>query len=204
MSNFATVGDIEAFLQVAITSAEQVASANRALAEATAAIKGYTRQQIELVSGDLVTLDVKASCDRLFLPELPVVAVSTVVEDGETLVADDDYQLGQHGILYRMGAYWAAGVQIVQVEYDHGYSAIPDDVAAVCTRAASRAFQAGLRAAETDAVPGVASKSLGDFSVTYSGESGGGVSEGVMGASAARMLLLSEKDTLDAYRVKGP
>jgi len=67
----------------------------------------------------------------------------------------------------------------------------------VCTRAAARAYQAGLRSADADGIPGVASKSLGDFSVSFAGEG----AEGVMGASAARMLLLSEKDILDRYRM---
>jgi hypothetical protein len=59
-------------------------------------------------------------------------------------------------------------------------------------------YQAGLRAAETAGVPGVVSKSLGDFAVTFGGES---VVEGTMGASGARMLLLSEKDLLNRYRL---
>ena len=74
----------------------------------------------------------------------------------------------------------------------------------MATRAASRAYQAGLKAADAGGVPGIASKGLGDFNVAYQAEQGGGVGEGVMGASAARMLLLSEKDTLARYRVKGP
>jgi hypothetical protein len=89
------------------------------------------------------------------------------------------------------------------VVYDHGYAEIPDDIVAVATRAASRAFQAGLRAAETAGMPGVSSKSLGDFAVTYSSEPlGSAAGEGLMGASGARFLLLSEKDLLNRYRVK--
>jgi len=49
-------------------------------------------------------------------------------------------------------------------------------------------------------VPGVASKGLGDYSVSFASEAGGGVGEGLMGVSGARMLLLSEKDILDRYR----
>jgi hypothetical protein len=74
----------------------------------------------------------------------------------------------------------------------------------VCVRAASRGYQAGLRAADSEGVLGVASKALGDFSVSYASEAGGGAGEGVMGASAARMLLLSEKDMLNRYRIKRP
>lgn len=200
MADFATVADIEAFLQVQITTPAQVASAQMALKDATAAIRNYCRQHLEWVNAETITLDSPGGT-RLFLPELPVNLVHHVVEDGITLVAGDDYKLGQHGILHRVGAKWAAGIQVVTVAYSHGYAAIPDDITAVCVRAASRAYQAGLRSAEGEGVPGVASKQLGDFSVSFTAEGGGGVGEGVLGASAARLLLLSEKDILNRYRI---
>lgn len=201
MANFATVQDIEAFLQIEISTAEQIASAQRALAEATAAIRNYCRQYLEKVEDEEITLDSTGGA-RLFLPELPVIEVSVVIEDGQALAVDDDYKLGQHGILHRIGRKWASGVQIVSITYSHGYEPLPDEIIAVATRAAARGYQAGLRAANDDAVVGVQAKSLGDFSVSYGSEQGGGSGEGVMGASAARMLLMSEKDTLDKYRIK--
>lgn len=200
MAEFATVADIEAFLQVEVATAEQLAGAQRALQEATAAIQNYCRQAIERVAGDVITLDCSGGT-RIFLPELPVSAVSSVIEDGESLIADDDYKLGQHGILHRIGQEWAEGIQIVMITYTHGYEDIPDDIVSVCTRAASRAYQAGLKAADTEGVVGIASKALGDFTVSFQSEGGGGVGEGVLGASAARFLLLSEKDILNRYRV---
>lgn len=200
MGEFATVADIAAFLQVQIDDPEQVASANRALAEATAAVRNYTRQFLELVTDEAITLDVQGGT-RLFLPQLPVIEVSEVVEDDETLVAGEDYKLGQHGVLHRLGGFrWASGVQIVTVTYSHGYGTLPDAIVSVATRAAARAYQSGLRAAEDEGVIGVASKSLGDFSQSASSEQGF-AGQGVMGASAARMLLLSEKDILNEYRV---
>ena len=201
MANFATVADIEAFLQIEISTPAQIASAGRTLNEASAAIRNYTRQYIEKVEDEMITLDSSGGA-RLFLPEMPVLDVTVVIEDEETLVVDDDYKLGQHGILHRIDQKWASGIQNVTITYSHGYEVIPDDVVAVCTRAASRGYQAGLRAADSDGVMGVASKQLGDFSVSFASESGGGVGEGVMGASAARMLLMSEKDMLDKYRIK--
>jgi len=204
MANFCTISDLEKFLQVEITDADKIASCTRALAEATAAIRNYCHQYIELVEDEEITLDC-AGGNRLFLPELPVTEVGGVIEDGEALTpgSDEEYQLGQYGILYRVGQDWTAGVQIVQITYTHGYAEIPDDICGVCTRAAARTYQAGLRAAEDGAVPGVAGKSLGDFSVSYS-SGAGGVGEGVMGVSGSRMLLLSEKDMLDKYRYRGP
>ncbi|GAI69645.1 unnamed protein product, partial [marine sediment metagenome] len=90
------------------------------------------------------------------------------------LVVDDDYKLGQHGILHRVDQDWAKGIQIVTITYTHGYEPIPKDVVAICTRAAARAYQAGLKAAETDAVPGVTAMGLGDYSVSFGAEGGGG------------------------------
>lgn len=197
---FCTIQDVEDFLQIEIAEAK-AGAATRAIVEASQAIRNYCHQVIELVEDEAITVDC-AGGPRLFLPQLPVVEVSLVVEDGETLTAgpDEDYQLGQYGILHRVGANWAAGIQIVTITYSHGYEDLPDDVIAVATRAASRAYQAGLRAAEMAGVPGVVSLGLGDYSVSFGAEGGGGISEGVMGASAARMLLLSEKDMLNAYR----
>jgi hypothetical protein len=202
MADFATVTDIEAFLQLAITTPVQIASAEMALKDATAAIRNYCRQFLEHVTGETIVLDSPGGA-RLFLPELPVLSVSSVVEDGELLVVTDDYKLGQHGILHRIGQKWLAGIQVIEITYSHGYtiSGIPDDITAVCVRAASRAYQAGLKAADSTGIPGIASKSLGDFSVSFQSEAGGGTGEGVLGASAARLLLLSEKDILNAYRL---
>jgi hypothetical protein len=152
---------------------------------------------LEFVAADTITLDCAGGV-RLFLPELPVTAVISVVEDGEVLVVDDDYKLGEHGILYRIGDFWMKGIQIIAVTYDHGYAIIPDDVISVATRAASRAYQAGLRAEEMGAIPGVTAMSLGDYSVSFGGE---GAAEGVLGASAAPLLLKSEREQLNKYRV---
>jgi len=203
MTDFAKPSDVEHFLQLEISTSAQLAAAMRAVEEATAAIRNYCRQELELVEDEEITLD-SSGGPVLFLPELPVISVSTVIEDGDTLTVDDDYKLGQYGILHRIEANWASGIQIVTVTYSHGYATIPDDIVSVATRAASRAYQAGLKAADAEGIAGIASKSLGDFSVSFTGESGGGVGEGVMGASAARLLLLSEKDILDNYRMKRP
>lgn len=204
MADFCTVQDVENFLQIEITADDKVASVQQAITWATEAIRNYCHQHIDLVTDDVITLDC-AGGTRVFLPELPVVEVSEVVEDGEVLVegAEEDYQLGQHGILHRVGQDWMAGIQVIEVTYTHGYDAydsLPDDIVAVATRAAARAYQAGLKASETEGVPGVSAMSLGDYSVTYSSEAGGGVGEGLMGASGARTLLLSEKDILNRYR----
>lgn len=201
MSNFCTIQDVRDFLQMPITDADQVAAVELAIAWATETIKNYCRQVIERVENETITLD----CDggvRLFLPELPVISVAEVVEDGEALAVDDDYKLAAYGVLHRVDQDWLSGVQVIEITYTHGYATIPDDIVAVCARAASRAFQAGLKAADAEGIAGIQSKSLGDYSVTFASEHGGGVGEGLMGASGARLLLLSEKDVLSRYRYK--
>jgi len=195
--SFCTVADIEELLQVEIPAAKQTAAV-RAIAEATAVIQNYCRQTIALVEDDEITLD-SAGGTRLVLPETPVIEVSEVVEDDETLTADDDYKLGQHGVLHRIGARWATGIQIVTVTYSHGRETIPEDIAAICVRCAARAYQAGLRAELLSGVPGIASTSLGDYSVAFGAEQGS-VAEGVLGVSAAPVLLRSEKEILNRYR----
>ena len=190
---------MESLLQIEITDADKITSCERAITEATAAIRNYCHQYIEWVADDEITLDC-AGGTRLFLPELPVTEVAEVIEDEEVLTEDDDYKLGQHGILHRVDCDWKAGIQIVTITYPHGYATIPDDIVGVATRAASRVYQVGLRAADTEGVPGVSAKSLGDYAVSFAREVGGGVGEGLMGVSGARMLLLSEKDILNRYR----
>jgi len=193
---FCTVSDVEEFLQITIPM-DLRSAAESAIQRATAAIQNYCRQDIELVEDDELVLDC-AGGTKVFLPELPVVSVASVVEDDETLTVSDDYKLGQHGILHRIGGYWPSGIQIIAVCYTHGHSTIPDDVVDVCMRAAARAYQAGLRASEVDGVPGVSSTGLGDYSVAFGGDSG---QEGVLGASAAPILLRSERQMLNRYRI---
>ena len=65
---FCTVTDIEAFLQVTIhTDAVKNASALRAIAEATEAIKNYCHQQIERMT-ETITLDLRGRDGRFSCP----------------------------------------------------------------------------------------------------------------------------------------
>jgi hypothetical protein len=189
MANFATVADLELVIQQEF-----------ALLTVSAAIRNYCRQQFDLVEDDEIVLDALSRTQLIYLPEMPVVEVSAVVENGVSLIVTDDYLLLRSGGLYRVRRPWYFGLQTLAVTYTHGYAedAIPDDLMTVTARAASRLYQAGLRAADSAGVPGVVSKTLGDFSVTFGGES---VVEGTMGASGARVLLLSEKDLLNKYRL---
>ncbi len=200
MAAFCTIADLEAFLQVTIGTPN--ASATAAIAAASAAIQNECRQRIEQVAADVLTLTVEASRSTILLPEQPVTAVASVVEDGTTLTVGTDYRWTSAGLLVRQGRAWHSGWQEVVVTYTHGYATIPDDLKGVCIRAAARSYQAGLRASSTGGVPGIQAESAeGDYSVTFTPESaapGGGSS---LGASAAPILLPSEKAILQRYRM---
>lgn len=198
MAAFCTIADLEAFLQVTIGTPN--ASATAAIAAASAAIQNYTRQRIEQVAADVVTLTVEASKSVILLPEQPVTAVASVVEDGTALTVGDHYRWTSAGILTRVGRGWASGWQDVVVTYTHGYATIPDDLKGVCIRAAARAYQAGLRAAAAGGIAGIQSEQLPDYSVSFTPETASGQASS-LGASAAPILLPSEKLILDRYRM---
>lgn len=203
MAEFCTVADLEEFLGVAVP-AERVAQAEAAIRGASAAIQNYTKQTIELVDDDEVTLDVLPGMRRLFLPQLPVIAVATVTEDGTALDLTDHYLWSGGGVLYREVRPWTQGTAKVAVVYSHGYApgSYPDEIWDVCRRAASRAYQAGLRASAVAGVPGVQGQTIGDYQVQLGSEQSGGAGESVLGASASPILLRSEKEQLAAYRIK--
>lgn len=193
MSQFCSQMDIEALLQIDLTGHEAAASA--AIAQASAYIQAYTKQTIEQVEDDEVSFDGKGTDRRLFLPQVPVTEIAQVVEDDEMLTLDDDYKLGAHGILWRIGAYWSAGIQNITVTYTHGYATIPGVIAAVCARVAARIYQAGAKAAQNSGVAGVQAMTLGDYSVTYVSSA----DEAVQGVTAALPLLPGEIELLDEY-----
>lgn len=202
MANFATVEDVEKILLIEISDADAIASVEFHLAAATEAIQIHVEQWIEWVEDDSILLDSRGTY-KLNVPELPVTEISEVTEDGDVLVADDDYKLNQYSVLIRIGQRWSEGIQNIGLTYSHGFDPIPDIIKSICARAASRGYQAALKSAEDEGIPGIASKSLGDFSVSYGGE-GGSTGDGTLGASAARVLLLSEKDILDKFKIGAP
>ncbi len=201
---FCTVQQIANFLQLTIDAAHTEA-AEQAITSASAAIQNYCHQYLAEVKDDIVIFDIEHRRYDLHLPELPVQSIKSVTENGTSLIADTDYKLGDKGILYRIGKTWALGVQVVQVIYTHGFAEItigayPEDLVAVCVRAAARAYQAGLRVSALSGVPGVQAESLGDYSITYGSETSS-TGEYSLGASGAPLLLRSEKEILDKYAI---
>lgn len=198
MASLAAVAELAAALNQTI--APNDASALQALATASGVIRNYTQQQIDLVEDDTVVLDALGGT-TLFLPELPVVAVSAVSEKGTDLVVTDDFLFTRWGALSRVNRPWLSGQQIVSVTYDHGYAEIPDDVKGVCLAIAGRLYGSARPVVSATGVSGIANEQLGQYQTSYQAPSSPNAA--FWGAGAAWLLLPSEKALLDRYRVKG-
>lgn len=195
---FTTVAEIEAFLGIEIDADSPAAL--RAIEAATAAIRNYTGQHIAPTETGVATLFGNGT-RLLFLPELPVVAVAAVDLDGDPVLSTQRVIRPSDGTIrmWRNISEWES----VAVTYSYGYAETPVDIRDIATRAASRVYQAALRTVETDGVSGIASTSLGDYSIAFQSEQGGGAGDGAsLGASGARPLLLSECKVLDRYRIR--
>lgn len=195
------VGDLEALIQVPIPAADQD-WANAAIAAASGAIRAYTNQMLTLVEDDELVLS--GGGGPLLLPELPVVAVSAVSVDGTALASSDFTFEANTGELIRLGTWppalpyptcWAYGYRNVAVTYTHGYDPLPAEIANVCAEAASRRYLAGRRSALVG--PHARDASLGGV---FQGEDLADT-QGAYGPTALPILLRSEKERLDRYRL---
>lgn len=204
---FCRVKDLADLLRITIDPDDT--GALRAIREASAVIQNYTHQTLSLVADDEATFDIGCGQRIIFLPQVPVVSILSVEEDGEALIAgrDEDYVLSG-SMLHRVGRCWVEGIQTVTVTYTHGYAldydfeGWPDDIRGVCTRSAARAYQAGLMAAETGGASGASGTTIGDYQVSYGASAQVSPSGSLLGASAAPVLLRSEKEILDRYKYK--
>lgn len=174
MAAFATAEDLATFMQQNFT-AEETATAVLLLDLVSAAIRSYTGQTISAVDGESVTLE--APCgyhSRLFLPQLPVTAVTSVTVAGTLYTALTDYyvrlDIGTIEFLTHTW-WWSSPPSSVVVVYSHGYATgTPelDVVKAVCLEAAAATFgSAGGSSSD------VKSESVGNYSVTYGDDDAG-------------------------------
>jgi hypothetical protein len=110
------------------------ATAELALASASAVIRSWTRQSISRIADDVVTLRVLASSE-LVLPQRPVVSVSRVRVNELVLqdwVLSGDRLLRTGGWRRLPGTTTYPDPGLVEVTYTHGWEEIPDDIRAVC------------------------------------------------------------------------
>ena len=194
---FCSVSDVSAFLGLEVLPDNP--QVLQAIAEATAVIQNYCNQKIGLTQSDVLLLD-GTGTTKLFLPELPVTQIEAVKIDG-VVIDISSYALAENGVLWRVYDVWPIGARNIEVTYSHGYTPVPDDLKGVCYRSAARLYQAQLKALRQDFVAGLQTVSVGDWSETYEGgQASSGESD--KGISAARTLLISEKEILNKYRYK--
>lgn len=137
MARLATAADLEDYLQTTFTAAETL-QAETLLDHASGIIRRVAGQDFDQVVDDVVTLPASYT-STLLLPQLPATAVASVVTSGTTLTVDVDYEaVLPAGILRRLkNAKWAKSVTVT---YTHGFATVPDDLVAICTEMAARAW----------------------------------------------------------------
>ena len=149
---------------------------------ASAIIRNHCRQTFDIVENDEVELR-GTTLKRLMLPERPVIDVTSVKVDGETV---ENYSRVRDGLWRNQG--WCGKSSLVEVTYSHGFA--PDSLAmevfkAVCIQVAARAA----------ANP----QSFNSFTAAAGdgiGFGGGGTGSQVLGLTSA------ERAILDRYRAE--
>ena len=204
MADLAVEDDLEARLGRSLTATESTRAAAY-LADASALIRGYTRQQFEAVADDEVEL--RPVGMRIRLPQRPVTDVSSVVAIGWGGVTDLTLPSGTWGwdgidiieISPFTSRVWLSLPEIdlhggypdtYRVTYDHGDDTIPDDVIAVACGMVLRTLLS------PSLVEGMTSERIGEYSYQL-GQFAGGAAAG-----AAVRLSEADKDALANYRRK--
>lgn len=200
MADLCTLADLENVLFAPVPT-ERLDEADAAIGAASEVIRGFCRQRLSYVVAEQVLLS--GSACALYLPELPVVAVAAVAVGGvpsdPTTYAFDavtgrlwSVAVGGDGLPYPTD--WVSGWRNVAVTYDHGYVVVPEDVANVCARVASRQYLGGLRAV----LVGPHAREA-DYTAIFQGESITDTA-GAYGPTSAVLLTGDERRALARYR----
>jgi hypothetical protein len=149
---FATSDELGAYLGETLAGA-RLAQAEVFLEMASAGIRSWTRQDIELVTDDLIVLPGTYDWE-IELPQRPVVEVSAVTVGGVT-VAPAGYRLVGESLQRLVGGWTGT----VAVTYTHGYEDIPRDIWAATLRLAAQMLENP---------QGYTQEGIGTYSVSYS------------------------------------
>jgi hypothetical protein len=154
VARFASTTDLGIYLGETLAGA-RLAQAGLMLDLASGRIQGWTRQRLELVTDDVVTL--AGTYDwELKLPERPVVSVMSVEVDGVAL-AVTAWRVADSRLIRKVGG-WTGPATAVEVTYTHGYATIPDDIRGVTLELASRMMSSP---------SGVQQEGIGTYNVTF-------------------------------------
>ncbi len=176
MATFASPVEFFTFAPDPDSSSEHVAAVQQSLEIATQAIKDYTEQDIEAVTGRIETFRTRSCTSSLILSQLPVTAVTSVTTN---TVAFSPYAVDlKTGILSRTDSTTWITNDVVIITYNSGYSTIPFSIRGICMRLAK---------AMLDNPNAVANYSIGNYSQTAGSTSEGSFTKG-------------ERMILDRYR----
>lgn len=167
-----SVDDFHELFQITTPSDADNARIETAIEIASGILRGG-RRLFTAVNDDQLILDGSAS-EILLIPKkyLPLRGVGAVNDDGTDLVAGDDYEWSEKGIIRRVGSCrrWTSKFRGVTITCDHGYQPLPDEIAGVVLAVAKRWYDS------PSGQGNVQSEQIGAYSVTY-GKSGVGLTE---------------------------
>lgn len=175
MTDLCTLADVAAELGVEVDPTDR--RLLNSIAHATGIVRNYTGQVFDLTVEEKIVVN-GTGTRHVQLPQVPVLEAKDV-----KLYNDDDSDItpsGLHtrlhnsaGLLHRMDGEWPEGTMNVEVVYSHGFI-MPDSTYAGALDAMPldpliRTHTASIAAAlyALQAGQGVASESLGSYSVTY-------------------------------------
>lgn len=193
MEALADVSALEARFRT-LTSEETI-RANALLADASARVRAWTRQDFSVATDDQVVL--RSDGDGLVLPQRPVISVASVVAVGSNGLPDitlagwvfdglDRVVLAGTGTVINMPEWFEADrfAGAYRVTYTHGHDEVPGDVIAVVCAMVLRCLSAPTM------FGGVTGETIGPYS--YRMESAGG--------GTAVRLTEDDKRDLRGYR----
>ncbi len=197
MSALASADDLAARLGRDLTETE-AARADVLLADASAKIRRYTRQDFTLVEDDEVVLRGPGGLIRL--PQRPVTAVSSVVALGGNGVPDltltdwlwdglDTVRIGEGNYVINLPETWwddDGYPGTYRVIYSHGDAEVPADVVAVACQMVLRTMT------NPSLAGGVTGETIGPYSYRLEGAGGG----------LAVVMTKADQDELASYRPK--
>lgn len=134
---FATAGELAQYLE--LPEPTDLARYQQHLRNASALIRAYCGQELSPVTGDVVTLQANG-WNVLFLPEVPVTAVTAVVTGGVTLTPATDVRFTTDGQLFRIDNWWN---EETVVTYNHGYAEFSpqyEEIKRICIEVAARSI----------------------------------------------------------------
>jgi hypothetical protein len=166
MANLTTLAKVKAWLGIDPGLTTQDVILNDLIAACSAAIESYLNRT--LLATDHVEWYDGTGSNVLVLKNWPVNSVASVSYEGVEYSINSPTDFRTRGIrwgkdmIVGSGVVFPKGKMVMRVQYNAGYSEVPDDIEQICTELVALSFKNG----RGDRL-GISSKSLADESVSY-------------------------------------